>query len=422
MTSFKDLELNPEYIEKLAERSIREPTEIQERVIPRLLRGEDILFRSATGTGKTFAYLVPILQRIRKEGTSRSGPTALVCAPTYELCAQIKREADFLLAAPGAPGKAGSPGTLGVPGAPGAPGKPSAPGTAGKAMLLTGSANLSRQIEGIKKDKPFLIVGNCGRLLQLERMGKLRLSEVRYLVMDEADRLVSDESLKETTELISRLGSGRITVACSATIGERSMERLGSFFREDAGREESDDDRVLRLNIEHWAFFSEGRRKISTLRSFLAIAKPTKALVFTDRAGQVGNIVAQLQHHGLAVSGLFGDMAKQDRKKAIDDFRAGRVKVLVASDLSARGLDIPDVTHVVALDVPQTADAYAHRAGRTARAGKTGIAATIGDEEELPRLAALEKKLHIRVNPKMLFRGAICVPEQVEEEETEEEE
>ena len=387
MKSFADIGVCRQSIEKLAERSILEPTEIQERVIPLLKASRDLAFRSATGTGKTFAYLLPILEDIIREpegGAPRGkGPRALVCAPTYELSAQIKAEADFL----------GS--NLGPI----------------KAALLTGDANIARQIDKLKSDRPAIIVGTPGRILQLERMGKLSLTAVRWLVLDEADRLTADELLDTTTALVERLKGDRVTVACSATLPKKARERIKPFLTEDALSEDADDAGVLRSMIEHWAFYSEGRRKISSLRSFLAAAKPTKTLVFTDRGGQVSNIVSQLRHNGLSASGLYGDMDKVERKKAMDDFRAGRATVLVTSDLASRGLDIPDVSHVVELDVPASGEAYAHRAGRTARAGRKGIMATIGDEIELPQLAALEKKLGIIVYPKMLYRGEIRIPE-----------
>lgn len=397
MKSFADIGVCRQSIEKLAERSIHEPTGIQEKVVPLLKAGRDLAFRSATGTGKTFAYLLPILEGIARPETTEGaqhakGPLAVVCAPTFELSAQIKGEVDFLASA-----------FVGI-----------------KAALLTGDANIARQIDKLKADKPAVIVGTPGRILQLERMGKLRLAAVRWLVLDEADRLTADELLDTTRSLVELLKGERVTVACSATLPKKARERIKPFLREDALSEDADDSMVLKTMIEHWAFYSEGRRKISALRSFIAAAKPTKTLVFTDRGGQVGNIVGQLKHHGLSATGLYGDMDKVERKKAMDDFRAGRATVLVTSDLASRGLDIPDVSHVVALDVPETGEAYAHRAGRTARAGRQGIMTTIGDEIELPRLASLEKKLGIAVYPKMLYRGEIRVPEPIEAGEADE--
>jgi superfamily II DNA/RNA helicase len=380
--SFAELGINPELVRKLDSRSITEATDIQRKVVPPILRGEDVLFRSATGTGKTFAYLLPLLQNLLISPRSPLGPELLICAPTYELCAQIKKEADFLLE-----------------------------GTGVKAALLMGSANISRQIDTLKKEKPRLVVGNPGRLNQLIRMGKLRFMDLRFLVLDEADRLIAQELFSETAGLIERLPKNRCTIACSATLNERQKDALSRFMKGTAQRQESEDNYILRERIEHWAFFAEDRRKISTLRSFIHAVNPDKTLVFTEQTGQIGNIMAHLQYHKIAAAGLFGDLAKQERKKALDDFRTGRVRVLVTSDLGARGLDVPDITHIVELDVPALPDSYAHRAGRTARAGRHGVMATIGNEKDLPRLAQLEKKLGIVVYPKALFRGHVVVPD-----------
>jgi superfamily II DNA/RNA helicase len=380
--SFEALGVNSPYTAQLAARGIVTPTEIQAQVIPRLLAGRNTLFRSATGTGKTFAYLIPLFQTLLAEPPG-AWPVVLVCAPTYELCSQIKAEADFLLPPPL------------------------------KAGLVIGAGSMGRQIEGLKKEKPAVIIGNPGRLLQLARMGKLKLGRTAALVLDEGDRLVADELFEETRELAALVTGRRITAACSATLSPKSRERLLPLMGEAVATEERDDSEILRDKIEHWAIFSEERRKIGTLRSFLAAAKPRKALVFTGRGGEVGNIVSQLQFNHIGALGLYGDLDKKNRKQALDDFRRDRVHVLVTTDLAARGLDIPGISHIIALDVPAEGDPYIHRAGRTGRAGKTGIMVTIGDEDAMRRLAGLEKRLGIIVYPKELYQGRVVAPEQL---------
>ena len=394
ITTFEQLGLAPLFIERLLERSFSKPTLIQERVIPVLLSRRDCMFQSATGTGKTFAYLLPLIQNLLEDllehpDQKRGGPQLVVCGPTYELCAQIKKETDFILE--------DSP---------------------LKAVLLMGGANISRQIETLKKEKPQIVIGNMGRIIQLERMGKLSLKQIRQVVLDEADRLVADDLIDETSQFISLLPRERLTVACSATIGEKARQRLTPFFREDVLDITVEDREVLQKNIEHWALYAEGRRKIGSLRSFLAATNPKKALVFFNINGQIGNVVSQLQFYKISAAGLFGDMEKQARKKAMDDFRSGRVRVLVTSDLAARGLDIQDITQVIALDVPDSTDAYAHRAGRTGRSGKHGIMITIGDEVELQRLSKLEKKLGIVIYPKILYKGQVLAPQPIEDHDT----
>jgi superfamily II DNA/RNA helicase len=354
-------------------------------VIPPILAGESVLFSSATGTGKTFAYLIPLFQSLVFSGGG--WPRLLICAPTYELCSQIKGEADFLLRDFPVNGDAPL-----------------------KAGLAIGAAALGRQIDALRKDRPQVLIGNPGRLLQLARMGKLRLQAVEALVLDEGDRLTADELFDGTGELVSLAKTRRRTVACSATMSRASRERLIPLMGGGPRVIAAGNQEVLRGAIEHWALFSEERRKISLLRSFLTAAPLGKALVFTARPWQVENIVSQLRYRRLAADALHGDMDKKARKQALEDFRRGRISVLITSDLAARGLDIRGVTHIVALDVPETGEPYIHRAGRTGRAGNRGFMVTIGDEEELRRLARLEKKLGIVIYPKELYKGKIIAP------------
>jgi superfamily II DNA/RNA helicase len=395
MQDFAALGLSPFFIERLSQRSIRSPTAVQALIIPRLQGEDNVLFRSATGTGKTFAYLLPLFRRFFEapaEGTAApqpaSPPAILICAPTYELCSQIKGEADFLLEGAGV-----------------------------KTALLIGSAPLSRQIEGLKKNKPRVAVGNPARLLQLARMGKLSLRGIRTLVLDEWDRLLAEELFADTAALAELLPGEVRAIACSATMPVKNRDKLFALRPEGAWTVlEETSEEPFRTNIDHWAIFSEDRKKIAALRSFIAAVDPKnrkhslKCLIFTARTWDVGKIVSQLQFHHLAVSGLYGDMDKKRRKAAIDDFRSGRSRFLVSSDLSARGLDIGGVSHIIALDVPATGDAYIHRAGRTARAGGRGIMVTIGTEQELRRLAALEKRLGIVIYPKELYGGRVAAP------------
>jgi superfamily II DNA/RNA helicase len=387
--TFSDLGADPFFEKRLGERNILAPTEIQRLVIPRLFEGKNTLFRSATGTGKTFAYLIPFLQRLLEAPAANAdtgGPGLIVLAPTYELCAQIKEEADFLL-------KAAGPQEAGL-----------------RVSLLIGSANLARQIEALKRERPAVVVGNPGRIHLLVRMGKLKPRSLRFLALDEWDRLISAETLGETASLIGLLTRGPVRplwTACSASLQGKIRSELLALMGEDCETVETEEREILRERIGHWAIFSERRGKIDTLRSFLSAARPKKALVFSGGGGQPGLILSRLQYARIPSAGLWGDMDRKTRKDAIDGFRSGRYPVLVSSDLAARGLDIPGITHVIALDVPADGEAYIHRAGRTGRAGRRGLMVSIGDGEEMRRLASLEKKLGLVVYPKVLYGGKI---------------
>ncbi|MDR1443841.1 MAG: DEAD/DEAH box helicase [Treponema sp.] len=389
MENFTALGLAPFFVTRLGERNIHKPTDIQLRVIPELLEGRSAAFCSATGTGKTFAYLLPLFQRLFSGGSpaAGAGPALLILAPTYELCSQIRTEAEFLL-------RDFTPDPPAV-------------------SLLTGAGSLKRQIEALKKDRPAVVVGNPGRILLLAGMGKLRFGALRSLVFDEGDRLVAEDLRGETLELLglitgARKGPGLVCAACSATLSAKNREPLLPFMGKDISVIETPEQEILRERIQHWAIWSEGRRKIETLRSLLAAVKPKKALVFSGRSWDAAKITSRLTH--LPAAALYGGMEKNRRRDAIGGFRSGKITVLVSSDLAARGLDIPEISHVIALDVPQDAGAYTHRAGRTGRAGKRGIMVSIGDEAEMRRLALLEKRLGLTVYPKELYQGRITTP------------
>lgn len=394
MNSFSELSVAPPLDAHLAERGITVPTKVQSEVIPIIFSGSNTFFRSETGTGKTFCYLLPALTRCLGE-TERGSPWMLVIAPTHELASQIKSEAGDLAKAAGISGGAG---------------------------LCIGGAPLKRQLE-LLKSKPAVIVGGPARLLELIRMKKLHASRVRMVVMDETDRMLAPEMRDLLGELLSVLPREAQYIACSATLGKYHSNLLASMLPKTPEGEKRPvvsvnlpPEDVLKRKIEHWAFFCEGRDKIETLRKFLVAEKPGKALVFTAIIGQVEHIASRLDHRQIDCASLHAKLDKVGRKKAIDDFKAGRVKVLVTSDLAARGLDIPDITHVIQLDVNENEDFFVHRAGRTARAGKSGINAVFGDEFELRNLAKIEKKLGIIVYPKVLWGGVVRTPEQDEEE------
>jgi superfamily II DNA/RNA helicase len=404
--NFENLNITSCFIKRLEERHITEPTDIQRKVIKRLFAGESIFFTSATGTGKTLAYLLPLLEQMLKSHTeTKKKPELLIAAPTLELCTQIFSELEFLLK-----------------------------DTPIHSSLLIGSVNLERQIETLRKTKPDIIVGNPNRLLILAKKKMIKLNNLRFLVLDEADRLVSDEMLNDTKELCKLIRCNTL-IACSATINKKNKEKLlqtvsGTISQtSEIAFIESEDHEILREKIEHWAIFSEKRRGDQTLRSLLASLssgdskksksqkkkKNIKALVFTSRGDDAGILLSRLQFHHIAAAGLFGKIGKKplssaERKTALDSFRNGSVDVLISTDLAARGLDIPGITHVIAMDVPADSEVYIHRSGRTARAGKHGIMITIGDETQMHLLAAMEKKLKIKVQPKELYYGKVCAP------------
>ncbi len=364
-------------LSKLNELNISSPTKVQEKVIPQIIEGKNIIFQSETGTGKTFAYLLPILKKIMElpvpSNASDIFVKAVIAAPTFELASQINQSVKSI---------------SGI-----------------KTALFLGGAPIKRQLE-ILKEKPEIVIGTESRLVELIRLKKLKIARIMFAVFDEADRLVKKEMKSETLALMSEIPSGAQIIACTATIDKDTKKFFSDFETEILPEED-----VLKRSISHWAIYAEYRDKIDTLRKFLTAETPEKALVFTSRADQVENICSKLKYKKIDCMALHAKADKVQRKAAIDRFRSGKAKILITSDLSARGLDIQNITHVIQMDLPQDRDFFIHRAGRTARAGKTGINVVIGDEYEMRQFALLEKKLGITVYPKEVREGKVVSPE-----------
>jgi superfamily II DNA/RNA helicase len=362
---------------------------VQERVIPAILAGQAVAFQSETGSGKTLAYLLPLFQRsiyAVDVCESKLKTTIVVVAPTHELASQIKTEAQYLC------------------------------GEQHRAALFIGGTPMRRQIESLRTP-PLVAVGNPGRLGELIALKKLKVAALTALVLDEADRLFSPELRDETETLLKLLPKNLQIIACSATLGEKPLAALKAFAPIEVILLPGDD--VLTTRIEHQALFATTRDKFDTLRRYLAAVQPSKALVFTSRTADAEDIASKLRGKHVDSACLHGAMQKQARKAAIDRFRSGTLSLLVTSDLAARGLDIPGITHIIQMDLPADSNAFVHRAGRTARFGKTGPASgvnvVIGDEYEMRRYSAFEKKLRLKVYPKVLWGGRLLAPTDVED-------
>ena len=381
MSDFKDMGIEDGLCEKLAALGITEPSAVQQKVIPEILAGKNVIFQSATGSGKTFAFLLPLLQRVQAQPNPTRAVKIIVVSPTFELASQLKQAAASV--------------------------------TDLKCALFIGGVPLKRQIDTIK-EKPSIIIGTVSRLLELCRLKKIKLDQCAALVIDEADRLASKEIAEETAELISLFGAQTQRIACSATITKKTQKFLESGT---AGFETIllPLEDVLREKIEHWAFFAERRDKIDLLRSLLRALGEKKTLVFTSRADQVENIYQKLAFKKVNCAALTAKIKNQERQSILARFKSGKTPVLVTSDLSSRGLDIPDIEYVIQCDLPDDEDFFVHRSGRTARAGKNGVNIVLGDEWELRKLAALEKKLKIIVRPKALYKGKVCEASQAQD-------
>ena len=365
------LSLSENLNEKLSALNIKEPTAVQKEIIPLISQGEDVVFQSETGTGKTFAYLLPLINKLEQE-TDSTKLRILVVAPTFELASQINMNVKSI--------------------------------TNRKSALIIGGAPIKRQLETLK-EKPQIICGSVARIVELIRLKKIKINDLFAIIFDETDRLVKKELLEETNELYNLIPQSTQIIACTATINQFTKRFFAGINNVILPNED-----ILTKRITHWAIYAEQRDKIETLRKFLLAEKPGKVLIFTSRADQVENITSKLKYKNFECASLHAKSDKQERKATLDRFRSGKNKILITSDLAARGLDIPNITHIVQMDLPSDEDFFIHRSGRTARAGKTGINVVIGDEFEMNQFAKLEKKLKITVYPKEIYGGKVLAP------------
>ena len=385
LTTFLDLGITEELNSKLQENNLVTPTAVQSKVIPEILQNKSLLFQSETGTGKTLAFLLPILQNIKEDEKSVQ---AIILSPTHELSSQIKSEIQKI--------------------------------SNFKTMLCIGGTPLKRQIETLK-EKPKVIIGSPVRIKELIFLKKIKTNSVRTIVFDEIDRLIEPEIRDDTVDLLKLLNSDVQLIGCSATVKpnvKKIFETALSSMRENSQIEyiELPLEDILQKRITHWAIYAEQRNKIDTLRSLINAIKPEKLLIFTAKTDQVANITQKLQFKKIDCVGLHSKTDKIQRKTIIDRFKSGKTKILITSDLAARGLDIQGVTHIVQMDLPSNDDFFIHRAGRTGRAGNTGINIVIGDGYEMKKYSNLEKKLKLVVYPKVLHSGKVANPMDFEQE------
>ncbi len=374
---FAALGVMPALVEGLKKQGIVMPTEIQEKMIPALLTGKDIVGRSETGSGKTLAYLIPLFMGL---DMSQKGTQVMILTPTHELAAQVYKQVELLA------------NNAGI--------------EAGCALII-GTAGIQRQVEKLKS-KPRIVVGSTGRILDLIRKKKIQAHLVKTIVLDEGDRLLEDGNLSSVEAVIKTTLRDRQLVLLSASVGEETKKRAKALMKEDMLFLEGEKRQGnVPENISHDYILTTHREKFLMLRKVLAGEKPKKAIVFLNNPENIEVTVDKLVHHGIEAAGIYGQASKLDRKNALDDFREGRVSVLVASDIGARGLDISHVTHIINLDIPEDPVHYLHRAGRCGRQGEKGVAISIVTPYERRWIHKYEKVWGISFRQKDMVGGKL---------------
>ena len=362
LSDFDGLGLAEPLIRALSADGYERPTPIQRRAIPSLLEGRDLLGIAQTGTGKTAAYALPILHHLSAFGGRPEArrPRALVLAPTRELASQIA--ASFT--------------------------------AYGRNMRLThfvvfGGVGQGPQVQAIEKGIDILIA-TPGRLLDLAGQHAVRFDDVMHLVLDEADRMLDMGFIRDIRKIVAMLPKERQTILTSATMAPE-ITRLAHDILKDPVRVEVTPQGQTVDAIEQRVHFVEAGAKRALLASLLQDTSLARVIVFTRTKHGANRVTQALTKAGIAAEAIHGNKSQNARERALQGFKGGKVRVLVATDIAARGLDIDDVTHVVNFDVPNEPESYVHRIGRTARAGASGTAVTFCAPDERNQLKDIER-------------------------------
>lgn len=373
--TFDKLNLNKDMIEGLKNLKITEATEVQEKAIPLALEGKNILAQSETGTGKTLAYLLPLIEKLQKD---KKEMQAIILAPTYELCMQIhntilelKKESGMTITS----------------------------------TQLIGSANIARQIEKLK-DRPNILVGSAGRVLELIKKKKITTGTIKTVVLDEVDKLLDNKNITLIKEILKSNQKVDQLMMFSATINNSSLQ-LSKELVEELEVIRVKGSNKVNEDITHNYIMVEERKKVEYLRKLIHAARPKRAIVFISNSFNVDQTLEKLKFHKINAATIHGDIDKDERKRALESFRKGKIQVLVASDVAARGLDIKGVTHVINLDTPRDPKNYLHRVGRVGRAGEKGEAYSLVDNRDLNNIRVYEKDLKLKFNRKYVYMGKV---------------
>ncbi|PJJ62277.1 DEAD/DEAH box helicase [Compostimonas suwonensis] len=360
--TFSELDIEQDIVDALASKGIIEPFPIQTQTIPLALAGQDIIGQAKTGTGKTFGFGLPIIQRLGPDPAP--GVKALVVVPTRELAVQVTEDLELA--------------TMNRP---------------TKIVSIYGGKAYEGQIAQLKAGAQ-IVVGTPGRLLDLAGQHLLDLSNIEEMVLDEADKMLDLGFLPDIEKLFSQTPAGRHTMLFSATMPGIIVALARRFMSKPIHIRATDPDEGLtQANIEHLIYRVHPMDKDEVISRILQAEGRGKTVIFTRTKRSAAKIVEELNDRGFNAAAVHGDLNQDQRERAMAAFKAGKKDILIATDVAARGIDVDDVTHVINHTIPEDDKAYLHRVGRTGRAGKTGIAVTFVDWDDLHKWALINRAL-----------------------------
>ena len=366
---FSDLGLSSELSRAVADLGYESPTPIQEKSIPVVLMGRDILGSAQTGTGKTASFTLPMIDILASGRAKARLPRSLILAPTRELAAQVADSFE----------------------------KFSVNNKLSMALLI-GGVSFADQNAALSKGVDVLIA-TPGRLLDHFERGKVLLNDVKILVIDEADRMLDMGFIPDVEKIVSLLPRMRQTLFFSATLSD-DIQKIGSKFVMNPKIIEVAPPASTAETVAQHLIWTDSKSKRQVLRNLLAVEQVKNAVIFCNRKRDISTLVTSLKRHEFSAVALHGDMTQSARLDALQKFKDGDVPLLIASDVAARGLDIAGLSHVFNFDVPMSAEDYVHRIGRTGRAGKSGRAFTIAaGKDDIKYIGAIEKLIGKPIPP-----------------------
>ncbi len=364
MANFESFNLKKTLMDSLAAMGFKNPTDVQERAIPAILEGVDVVVQAKTGTGKTGAFLIPIAQVLeQKDPTS-----AIVIVPTRELAIQVynvmkKLSFDWGL----------------------------------RGALVYGGASINTQIEYLRRN-PQIIIGTPGRIIDLMQRNEIDLSTIRYLVLDEADMMLDLGFIDDIEYIIRKAPPEKQVLLFSATIPPKISGLAQRYMKRARAINVSSDEDLTVETISHSYAVSSGSKKMATLLSYIEEYQPRKAIVFSDTKREADFIFRMLTRFGYDTVAIHGDLRQAQRERSLSAFRSN-ARFMVATNVAARGLDIRGISHIINYDTPLDPYVYVHRTGRSARMGADGSAFSIIIPEEEYIIREIENKVSIRMRP-----------------------
>ena len=366
--AFYNLGISNELVDILKKNGITEPTPIQERAIPDLVRGRDIVAQSQTGTGKTLTFLLPLMDKIEENKNFIQG---LIITPTRELAIQITNEARKLAVAKNI-----------------------------SILAAYGGQDIEAQIHKLKSGI-HLVIATPGRLLDHIRRENIELGKLGSLVLDEADEMLNMGFLEDIEAIVTKTPKSRQTMLFSATISNE-VRKLAKRFMRDPLQIEIESKNVTLDEIKQVVIETTERKKVDTLCQLIDEFRPYLAIVFCRTKKKVIEINTELLSKGYNSDELHGDLSQAKRERVMKDFRSAKLQILVATDIAARGIDVEGVTHVINYDIPDDVDSYIHRIGRTGRIGNIGMAVTLVTPRDSESLAMIDRKVKANLKPKKM--------------------